>query len=120
MQAEGGWTTAVQLGAGASAVLVLVLLVAVPWVPSAQAPQVTLAWDDLINTDQDGYLVQRRADALGSAYSTLASTDAATRAYTDRAVVYNQRVCYVVLTFRNWDSSVTGPSNEVCHRVRRN
>ena len=88
----------------------------VPMQP-ASTPRVTLAWDDTQNTTQDGYLVRRRADTLGSAYFSLASVDATTRTYTDTAVVVNQRVCYVVEAFQN-PQEVSAPSNEVCIRVR--
>jgi hypothetical protein len=95
----------------------LALIVGVIPMQPAPAPHVTLAWDDMQNTTQDGYLVRRRADTPGSAYFTLASMDAATRTYTDTAVVVNQRVCYVVEAFQN-PQEVSAPSNEVCTRVR--
>ena len=96
--------------------LVLIGGVAQTW--PASTPHVTLVWDDTVNTDQDGYLVRRRVGTPGSAYATLASTDAATRTYTDSAVVVNQKVCYVVEAFQNTDGDVSPPSNEVCIRVR--
>jgi hypothetical protein len=46
---------------------------------AAATSHVTLAWEDTMHTDQDGYLVRRRAGTPGSAYATLASTDATTR-----------------------------------------
>jgi hypothetical protein len=97
--------------------LVLIVGGAPTW--PASTPRVTLAWDDTVNTDQDGYLVRRRAGTSGSAYATLASTDATTRTYIDSAVVVNQKVCYVIEAFRNADGDVSSPSNEVCLRVRR-
>ena len=95
----------------------LPLIVGVVPMQSAPTPHVTLVWDDTVNTDQEGYLVRRRANTPGSAYFTLASMDATTRTYTDTAVVVNQRVCYVVEAFRN-PQEVSAPSNEVCTRVR--
>ena len=95
--------------------LVLIGGVAQTW--PASTPHVTLAWDDTVNTTQDGYLVRRRAGTPGSAYATLASTDAATRTYIDSAVVVNQKVCYVIEAFRNADGDVSPPSREVCIRV---
>jgi hypothetical protein len=99
-------------------VQLLVFIIGVAQLRAASTPHVTLAWDDTVNTDQDGYLVRRRAGTPGSAYATLASTDAATRTYTDSAVVVNQKVCYVVEAFQNADGAVSPPSNEVCIRVR--
>jgi hypothetical protein len=87
---------------------------------SAPTPQVTIAWDDAVNTTQDGYIVQRRSNTPGSAYFDLASVDATTRTYTDTAVVRNQRVCYVVEAFQDDPQEVSAPSNEVCIRVRPN
>ena len=88
-----------------------------PPAPPAPPAQVQLVWDDRVNTTQDGYLVQRREQSPPGAYRTLASTDAQARTYTDRAVVKNQRVCYVVRAFRNAGAQVSVPSNEVCVRV---
>jgi len=99
------------------AVQLLVFIVGVAQTQPASTPHVTLAWDDTVNTDQDGYHVRRRAGTTGSAYATLASTDAATRTYIDSAVVVNQKVCYVIEAFRNADGDVSPPSREVCIRV---
>ena len=96
----------------------LVLIGGVTQAWPASTPHVTLAWDDAVNTTQDGYLVRRRASTQGSTYATLASTDATTRTYTDAAVVVGQKVCYVIEAFQNADGDVSPPSNEVCVRVQ--
>jgi hypothetical protein len=101
-------------------VQLLILIVGVVQTWPASKPHVTLAWDDTVNTAQDGYLVRRRAGTSGSAYTTLANTDATTRTYIDISVVVGQKVCYVIEAFENADGDVSPPSNEVCIRVRSN
>jgi hypothetical protein len=85
--------------------------------PDLPPPAVTLAWDDTRNVDHDGYAVQRREERRGSGSIVLASVDPTTRTYTDRAVLKRQRLCYVVVAYRN-DGEMSAPSAEVCTRVR--
>jgi hypothetical protein len=82
-----------------------------------QTGVVVLAWDDFVNETQDGYLILRREDRAGTLYDVIAAVDAVTRQFTDQTVARNDRVCYVVEAFTN-PGLVSGPSNEVCVRVR--
>jgi hypothetical protein len=76
-----------------------------------------LAWDDFVNQTQDGYLILRRDQQGDALYDVIAAVDATARQFMDQTVVRNDRVCYVVEAFRN-PGLVSGPSNEVCVRVR--
>ena len=62
-------------------------------------------------------MITRREATAGSAFVPLASVGPTTRTYTDSAVTKGQRVCYVVVAYRE-PGEVSGASNEVCTRIK--
>ena len=80
----------------------------------AQAASLGLRWQDVVNTTQDGYIVQRRLNTASSPYVEVGRTSKTTTAYIDNDAADSQAYCYQVLAFRVTPEQVSVPSNEAC------
>lgn len=86
-----------------------------PTLALAQSVQVDLAWQDLVNTTQTGYSVERRVrqpSGTMSDWTTLATVGSAARAYTDAAPIAGVDNCYQVVTQSG--NGPSAPSTEAC------
>lgn len=84
----------------------------------AQTPQIRaeLAWDDLVNTTHQGYILSRKLKPPGgvsTAYTVVANNISRdSRAYTDAGLQAGTEYCYTIAAFNALGRSAE--SNETC------